>query len=147
MPHPEERLQRAADIALVQDLIARLAHEADHGELPDYLALFTEDARWVMPPNPDLGLVAQTRTGHAEIGEGAEERRSAGVVGPGTHTRHVVTSTAVTPDGDKATAVSYYRFYVDTAARPKLVTMGVYRDTFALRDGQWLLAERLIEKG
>ena len=44
------------------------------------------------------------RVGHDEIREGAVERRASGTAGPGSHSRHVITTSAVSVAGDQATA-------------------------------------------
>jgi uncharacterized protein (TIGR02246 family) len=123
----------------IRNVVARLAQWADSGDLDDYVDLFTPDAAWDMPGAP--------RRGHDEIRAGAEGRRAAGEAGPGTHTRHVVTTTAVTVDRDTATADSYWLFYRDTAATPMLHGMGAYRDHLVRVDGRWKVARREIVIG
>ncbi len=134
-----------ADMVLIGDLIARLTHTADHGTPDEYLALFAPDAVWDLPDVP--GIPAQVRSGRDEIAEGVAQRREAGTQGPGTATRHVVTGVSVVPQGDRATAVSYWRFYADTDRTPRLTGMGVYHDEFVRVDGRWLLAYRRISVG
>ncbi|WP_051265514.1 nuclear transport factor 2 family protein [Nakamurella lactea] len=153
-PELPAELLRAADIVLIIDSIARIAQLADEGELDSYLALFTEDAVWTMPANPATGVDRQLRTGRADLRAGAAERRGAGIQGPGSWTRHVVTGTSVrvhSPDDGgparQADALSYFRFYVDTRATPRLVSMGSYRDVFRRTSDGWLLATRTIGLG
>ncbi|SMC96104.1 nuclear transport factor 2 family protein [Lentzea albidocapillata] len=139
--------RHAADLVLITDLVARVAHTADDGTPVDYLALFTPDAVWEMPGHPAAGVAAQCRRGHAEIAAGVAERRASGIQGPGTATRHVVTGTAVDPDRDRATAVSCWRFYASTDGAPRLVGMGLYHDEFVRVAGRWLLARRRVTLG
>jgi len=123
----------------IRNVVARLAQWADAGDLDDYVDLFTPDARWDMPGAP--------RHGHADIRAGAEARRAAGETGPGSNTRHVVTTTAVTVEGDDAIADSYWLFYRDTASAPCLQSMGSYRDHLVRVDGGWTVARREIVIG
>ncbi|MFZ4518123.1 MAG: nuclear transport factor 2 family protein [Microthrixaceae bacterium] len=127
------------DELAIRDLVARVARLADSDDVEAYVALFTDDASWEMP--------GAERRGHADIRAGAEERRAAGVVGPGTHSRHVVGTVVVDLDGDRATAASTWQFYVDTATAPRLVLMGTYDDTFARTPDGWRLARRVITIG
>lgn len=132
-------VQRVADELAVRNLLARLAQLADEGELDEYIQLFTEDAIWAGGPN--FG----SRQGHAEILAGARERRESGTSGPGTHSRHVVTTSAVTVSGDRASARSVYHYYVKTDATPELASMGVYEDEFARTERGWCMAHRRIQ--
>ena len=97
---------RADADAEIRSVLARIAQLADTTEdLDDYLALFTEDAVWGMPANPAVDLPANQKHGRAEIRAGVEERRSSGIQGPGTNTRHILTTIAVDVESDtRATA-------------------------------------------
>lgn len=129
-----------ADHLAVQTLIARIAQLADMGDLDEYVECFTDDARWEMPGAP--------RVGRAAIREGGTHRRSAGEAGPGSHSRHVVNTIAVSVAGDIARATSYWQFYVDTASgSPRLHSLGAYDDEFIRDDGVWRLATRRITRG
>ncbi len=134
--------------AEVRSLLARIAQLADGGELDEYISQFTDDAVWAMPANPLMGMDASTRRGHDEILAGVRERRGSGVQGPGTNTRHVITTTAVqVQDADHATARSYYLFFGDTTTTPTLRTMGQYDDVFVRGEHCWQLAHRTITVG
>jgi 3-phenylpropionate/cinnamic acid dioxygenase small subunit len=136
----ENLLRQVADELEIRSIVARVAQYADHGDLDDYVALFSEDAHWGMPGAP--------REGHADIRAGAEERRASGDVGPGSHSRHMITTVAVDADGsDAATADSYWLFYVDTERTPTLRLCGTYHDTFARTASGWKLARRDVTFG
>lgn len=156
----------AADIVLITNTIARISQLADGGDLDEYLRQFTDDAVWTMPANPATGVAEQRRVGTADIGAGSAERRSSGIQGPGSNTRHVVSTSSVdvlpttvesvataatgsteSTAATEAKALSYFRFYVDTVDAPRLATMGTYRDEFRRVDGRWLLAARTIGLG
>jgi uncharacterized protein (TIGR02246 family) len=134
----------AEDDLAIRNLIARMAHLADmcpDDQLDDYLALFADDAIWEMP--------GDRRTGHKEILAGVHERRGAKIQGPGTNTRHVVSSISIRPDGpDRAVSDAYFRFYTGTASdAPKVSRIGHYHDRFVRSNGVWKYAHRTINPG
>ena len=101
-----------------------------------------------MPDNPTNGLGQGVRKGHEEILSGVVERRSAGLQGPGTFSRHMISTTAVTVDSpDAASARSYFTYYTETATSPTLRTAGQYDDTFRRTADGWKLARRIITMG
>jgi 3-phenylpropionate/cinnamic acid dioxygenase small subunit len=124
----------------IRNIVAHIAHYSDMGELDDYGSQFAEDAYWEMPPAPP-------KRGRREIQEAGAARRAEGLTGPGSQTRHIVTTVAVTVDGDAAVADSYWQFYSDTATAPVLRLMGHYRDTFRRDPDGWRLVERLVANG
>jgi uncharacterized protein (TIGR02246 family) len=124
----------------IRTVLARIAHYSDMGDLDDYAAQFTDDATWEMPPAPP-------RHGRAAIRAAAATRRANGETGPGTHTRHVITTVAVSVTGHTAVADSYWQFYTATATAPVLNSMGSYRDTFRRTPSGWQLARRHITTG
>jgi uncharacterized protein (TIGR02246 family) len=129
-----------ADELAIRNVLARVAQLADSGDLDEYLTLFTEDAAWEMPGQPP-------RVGHVDIRTGAEQRRASGMQGPGTHSRHVLTTLAVWVDGDAATARSYWMFLTNTVESPTLDLTGQYDDTLARTATGWRLARRAITFG
>jgi uncharacterized protein (TIGR02246 family) len=139
MNEPGERSAVADELA-IRNLVARIAHLADFGDLDEYEQLFTKDASWEMPNGP--------RRGRDDIRAGAEERRRTGVTGPGTATRHSITTIAVELTGDDtAFGDSYFVFYRDTTSSPTVFNMGHYHDDFQFVDGRWRLARRRITIG
>ena len=134
--------------AEIRTLLARIAQLADTGDLDEYLTCFTEDAVWAMPDNPAVGMTANEKRGHAEILQGAQERRASGLQGPGTESRHVLTTVAVTVESEtRATARSYFQFFGTTSTTPTLRTMGQYDDAFVKGERGWQLAHRTITVG
>ena len=129
----------ADDELAVRNVVARVAQYADGPDVDAYVALFTPDAVWDMPGAP--------RRGHAEIRDGSEERRAAGQIGPGSNTRHVVSTMAVRVHNDHAIADSVWQFYVDTNTAPRLQLMGTYHDELVRMNGEWKLAHRRITIG
>jgi 3-phenylpropionate/cinnamic acid dioxygenase small subunit len=132
----------------VRNVLARIAQTADSGTTEDYLDNFTPDAQWVMPDNPSLGVAGSVRTGHGEIRAGVEERRGAGLQGPGSYSRHMVQTVAVSVESpERATARSYFTYYTDTLLAPKLASVGQYDDTFVRTEAGWKLCRREITSG
>jgi 3-phenylpropionate/cinnamic acid dioxygenase small subunit len=134
--------------AEIRTLLARIAQLADTGDLDEYITKFTDDAVWAMPANPSVGMGANSRQGHDEIMAGARERRASGLQGPGTDTRHVLTTIAIELETDsRATARSYFLFFGATSTTPVLRTMGQYDDVLVKGDAGWQLAHRTITPG
>ena len=124
----------------IRNVIARLAHLADHGDLEEYASLFTEDGSWEYPGGP--------RHGRADILAGARERRSQQVTGPGSATRHVITTLAVrVEDATTAIADCNWLFWRDTTTSPVLLNMGHYHDLVHREGGTWRIARREITLG
>jgi 3-phenylpropionate/cinnamic acid dioxygenase small subunit len=141
----EKRL--AAELE-IRNLLARVQHMVDMGEVDEYLALFTEDSVWVQPGDPRTGLAGDERRGIADIRAGVIQRRSAGIQGPGTNTRHVSNTMSVQLDGDDAaTAISYFQYYSDTRTAPILRVMGYYRHTLRRTSEGWKVSRREIVFG
>lgn len=131
---------RLADELEIRNLVARLAQLADMGDLEEYVSLFTDDAAWEMPGGP--------RHGQADIMAGAKERRAAGTTGPGSNTRHVISTVAVRADGtDTASSDSYWQFFGNTTTAPAVQLMGHYHDTLRRTPDGWKLARREISFG
>ena len=128
-----------ADELAIRNLIAQLAQLADDGALDDYIQCFSEDAVWG-------GANFGEKKGLEEIMAGAVERRGNGTSGPGTHTRHVITTTTVSLGGDRASARSIFHFYTSTNATPTLQLMGIYDDEFLRADDGWKLSRRNISR-
>jgi len=136
----DELTERVAAELAIRNTIARLALLADQGDLDEYIEHFTEDALWEFPD--------AARRGRSDILAGAAERRAGGMTGPGTNTRHVITTVAVDVDGtDKANADSYFLFFQKTTTTPTVFNMGWYHDTFIRQGGRWRLATRRITFG
>lgn len=143
MTHTDHRCE---DLIEIGQLLAQIAFTTDHAEnLADYLALLTDDVVWVFPANPAAGTAAASYAGIEAVAEGAEARRAAGVQGPGTHTRHAVSSEVVELLGpDTARAHAYWCYYTDTHRSPKINSMGRYENEFRRVDGVWRLAKRVV---
>ena len=129
-------LRAIGDRQEIAMLLARIAQLADAGDPEDYIACFTPDATWDLTDATDLPMDVQTISG-----------RAAGIQGPGTHTRHDVSSIAIEVDGDRAISRAYFRYYRGTGGVPTLAAMGVYADEFVRDDDGWRLHHRTISRG
>ncbi|SEG93949.1 conserved hypothetical protein [Thermomonospora echinospora] len=120
----------------IRNLIARFAFLSDTGEDPaDLLALFTDDAVWV------VGDV--TAVGRAEIARSMTGRAS-GVTGPGSGNRHLVTNLEVRVTGpDSATARCYW-LLVAGGDVTRCRAVGEYHDTLRREAAGWRLARRRV---
>jgi len=146
----DDMMRRISDELEIRNLVARLAHMADMGDLDrEYLPLFTEDAEWVFPGSGDPAATVATVKGHGEILSDRRQRRASGFQGPGTNTRHLNTTLAVRVDGsDTAEADSYWLFIGDSqTGEPHLRGVGCYHDTFRRTPSGWKLARRQIVPG
>jgi 3-phenylpropionate/cinnamic acid dioxygenase small subunit len=127
----------------IRNLLARLAHATDlasDDELDSkYLACFTEDAIWEAPPSI-------SRNGHAEIRASAMDRRRTKAGGPGSHTLHVVTPGYIQIQGNDASAISSYVYYGLAEGPAKILSLGLYNDTFRYVDGAWRVSRRTLVK-
>lgn len=135
--------QQAADDLEIRNLVAELAHMADmasEDDLSDYIGRFTEDARWEMAGNEIRG--------RDDILAAVRQRRASGTQGPGTNSRHVITTQSVHLDGDgTATGEAYFLFVGDTEATPQVKGIGHYRDRFRRTPEGWKLEHRIITFG
>ena len=136
----EEGARGIADELAIRNVVALAARDADDGALEAYGALFTADARWEMP-----GVAV--REGREAIVAAGAERRAAGIAGPGSKTRHLVSTISVDVNGDHAVAEAYWQFYVTTDTAPTLQSMGHYRDTLTRTADGWQIRHRRITIG
>ena len=132
----------------IRNLIGRVQQMVDMGTLEEYLDLFTDDAVWVNPGDPSRLTPPDERSGKAAIRAGVEERRAAGIQGPGTNTRHLNTTMVVDHDGgDTAIVTSYFQYFTDTNTNPTLRVMGCYRHTVVRTPDGWKVRRRELSFG
>ncbi|HVW45208.1 MAG TPA: nuclear transport factor 2 family protein [Amycolatopsis sp.] len=142
-PQEQDRtaLRRLTDEAEIRNLIARIAHLADDGDVDEYLSHWCEDASWEGGGRPRL-------SGHEALRAGVLQRRADGVQGPGTGKRHVNTTLWVDVDvrDGSATAQSYFLMLApETGTTGHVVSLtGRYDDRFRRTADGWKFASRLI---
>jgi ketosteroid isomerase-like protein len=129
----------------IRNLIARIVHLADYGDLEEYMTLLTEDAVWEGPVSP---LTPQDRVinkGAAAIRADREQRRRKGTQGSGSRIRHMNTALWIELDGsDVATAHSYFAYVRDADTKPTFGLTGRYLDKLRRTPEGWKLAHRSI---
>ena len=131
------------DELMIRNLVSTLALQADGDDIESYMALFTEDAEWII----SLPSANARVTGHAAIRAAALQRRADGVQGAGSHTRHAVTTLSVHVDGNRASTQCYLLVIKDANATPIVSGMVVYNDEFRKTEAGWKLAVRRISAG
>jgi 3-phenylpropionate/cinnamic acid dioxygenase small subunit len=130
----------------IHHVLARLAYASDEGSLDEYQALFTEDAELIVD-DPRIAVPgSEAVRGSAQIRATAEKRREAKTSGPGSNTRHVVSTIAVEVDGHDATSTASWLLFRDSNGIPSLVGVGQYRDRLRLDDHGWRIASRTITR-
>lgn len=135
----------AEQIAEITNLVARIAHRVDYGTLEEYAALLAEDFVWEFPGNPNSTIPPSIVQGRDANLAGSRERRAQGTQGPGSHTRHIISSTAVEPHPEAPKAATYLAFYGNTHEAPVLKMMGIWQDEYRRNDaGAWVLAHRRV---
>jgi SnoaL-like domain len=142
-------IRRLVDELQIRNLVARLSHLADSGtdeEMEAYLQIYTPDGVWapVVPGTADSS--ALERRGRDDILAGVNERRAAKLQGPGSHSKHFITTVLVTFESDDvALSRSNFLVFNETDVRPPVVfSTGEYRDHFVRGPEGWNLARREI---
>jgi len=130
MPHDP-----ADDDRAIRNLIATMAMVTDGGDLETYGSLLAEDAVWQMPGGEPVH-------GRDAIVESARTRRAAGVLGPGSDTRHHVSTIVVHVDGDTASSQACWQFWGNASSGPVLRAIGRYEDTFRRTPEGWKYTSR-----
>jgi ketosteroid isomerase-like protein len=136
---PEE----AADRLAIRELIDAYAGFADRRDAAGQMALFTDDARFVVYMD-------------ATVDEPTQELRGRDALAPVfDDLNHYVTTThfngqsTVVLDGERATGESYclahHRAVGEDGERTMMVAALRYLDEFVKQDGAWLFAERRLE--
>jgi uncharacterized protein (TIGR02246 family) len=130
-------LAKVADELAIRNLIARVAQLTDDGDPDDYAQCFTEDATWEIPGAP--------RRGRDDIRTGLLDRRAIKACGPGTESRHMITTSSVRVLGaDTAAAASTWMFCTELRTGPIVRATGVYADDLVRTDEGWRVLHRRI---
>jgi hypothetical protein len=146
-------IRRVADELVVRNLVARLSHLADSGsddDMTEYISIYTADGAWapIVPASAESSA-SRARHGHDDILAGVQERRAAGLQGPGSNSKHFITTMTVAFETDDlAQTRCNFLVYNETNARPPvLYTVGEYRDSFVRTSEGWRLSRREIVPG
>jgi SnoaL-like domain len=146
-------ISRLVDELAIRNLVARLSflpHTDTDEEMDDYISIYTPDGAWA-PVVPGASEDSRTleRRGREEVLAGVKERRAAKLQGPGSHSKHFVTTILVAFESDEvAVCRSNFLVFNEINARPPVVySGGEYRDRFVRRPEGWQLARREIIAG
>ena len=132
-----------SDEAAVRDVIARIGMVRAHGTPEQYAAFFTPDATWERPPGADGKPVV---SGLQEELAHARENQAARISGPGSHAYHIIPTTVVDLDGDRATATSQLLFVKNADRMPEIVKMWILRDELVRTPQGWRVRHRRFER-
>jgi 3-phenylpropionate/cinnamic acid dioxygenase small subunit len=132
----------------IRTFLARVAQLGDRGPAQAYLAMFREDAVVTIAADQELGTEEALNRGLEAISASLTARRAAGILGPGSDTRHVVTTSVITiDDADHAHAESVFQFFAHASTAPALLSIGAYHDVIMRDADGWRLAQRTITSG
>lgn len=142
MKHVSIPPAEAADRLAIRELIEAYAHCADRRDAKGQMALFTEDAHFVVfmsakDPTPSQELYS--RAALAPVFADLNRYYAT--------THFIGQSTVFTLTGDRATGEAYclaHHVTVEGKKRSLMLASLRYLDTFAKIDGAWLFAERLL---
>jgi hypothetical protein len=128
-----------ADELAIRNLIARVARITDQWETPEQLAAqYVEDCMWHLE-----GI--EPYVGREGIMRRAIEMRDAGVCGPGSVMRHIVSTPEVIPDPadpNSATVISFVAMGGMRDGKAAFEGYGQYTDTVRKVDGAWYMVKR-----
>jgi ketosteroid isomerase-like protein len=147
-----DKVDRLVAESEIRNIVAKLGHLADDGDIDEYLSLFTDDATW------EQSRGGPVRQGHEDMRVRVLEHRASGVQGPGAATRHVNTTLWVeVDDADHAHAESYWMYLTNANAGtpagaanldgsdvPVVQMTGRYRDSFRRTPQGWKMVGRTI---
>ena len=127
-----------ADQLAIRDVIARYAWALDTGDVEGFVACFGADGVLVW----DAFEEAQSWQGSDALRHFAQFFRA---LPSSAGRQHHVSNTVIEPTPQGATARSYVAVALRQGDGPHtLHVMGWYEDTFALQEGRWRLARRVI---
>jgi hypothetical protein len=127
------------DELAIRNLIALVARVTDQWRTPEQLAaLYIEDCLWHLE-----GM--EPYVGRAGIIRRAIEMRDAGICGPGSMTRHIVSTPEVVADPADPNSATVIAFVVMGGMRdgkPVFEGYGQYTDQVRKVNGTWYMAKR-----
>jgi hypothetical protein len=138
-------LRRVADELDIRNIISSLALLGDTGDLKEYENLFADDIHWEMTTSDGSAPLFPPVKGRKAIVAASQKRRDDKISGPGTHHYHLVDTTAVKLDGDKASAKTYLIFLKNADTKPHVGLFKIYRDEFVRTPDGWKLSARYID--
>jgi ketosteroid isomerase-like protein len=139
--HAELTTPEAADRLAIRELFDAYAHCADRRDAQGQMALFTEDARFVVymaGAGTEASSELHGRDALAPVFDDLNRYEA---------TMHFNGQSIVTLDGDRATGESYtvaHHVFTEDGTRKMMVAWLRYLDVFAQVDDAWYFAERQL---
>ena len=140
--HPTISPNEAADRLAIRELVEAYAHCADRRDAKGQMALFTEDADFVVYMNAKDPTPTQEFHSRDALAPVFAELNKYDAT-----THFVGQSTIFTLDGRRGTGEAYclaHHITVDCGKRRLMVASLRYLDTFVKMDGAWLFSERRL---
>ena len=134
-------LEEAADRLAIRELVDAYAHCADRRDCEGQMALFTEDAHFLVFMDAKASTPSQAITHRADLRPVFENLRQYEA------TTHFNGQSTVILNGAAATGESYclaHHVEVQDGRRSLMVASIRYLDTFAKPAGRWLFSERRL---
>jgi hypothetical protein len=144
-----DAVQKLADEAAIRNLVARLAHLADHApDLVEYLTLWTDDGVYDVrepigwkPGDPSQAKVVR---GIKEMEQDRVMLRRTGFQGPGTDVWHANTTLWIKVNDDGTAEAESYWLLLHGHGKPELFRLGRYQDKFRKTADGWKICLRVI---
>ena len=139
--HVDLSLSEAADRLAIRELIDAYADCADRRDVAGQLALFTEDAEFVVfadSRNPEPTQRFRGRAALAPVFDQLKNYRA---------TMHFNGQSTTTLDGRRASAMTdclVHEFSVDDTAHTLMIVAIRYLDSMVKRDSRWLIRQRQV---
>jgi ketosteroid isomerase-like protein len=132
----------AADRLAIRELVEAYPHCADRRDAKGQMALFTEDAHFVVYMDAKDPKPTQELHGRESLAPVFADLNKYAAT-----THFVGQSTILTLENDRATGEAYclaHHLTADDSKRRLMVASLRYLDTFVKTDGAWLFSERLL---
>jgi ketosteroid isomerase-like protein len=140
--HPTISPNEAADRLAIRELVEAYAHCADRRDAKGQMALFTEDAHFVVYMNAKDPTPSQELHSREALAPVFSELNQYDAT-----THFVGQSTIFTLDARRGTGEAYclaHHVTVDGGKRRLMLASLRYLDTFVKLDGEWLFSERRL---
>jgi uncharacterized protein (TIGR02246 family) len=137
--HADSSLRAVADRLAIRELVDAYAYCADRRDAAGQMALFTEDADFVVYMDSREPVPTRHLRGRDALAPVFDELNAY------QGTTHFNGQSTTVLDGDNAVGTTYclaHHVKVDGSTRTLMIASIRYLDTFVKRDGAWLFAQR-----
>src|ERR1700739_3193368 len=139
--HADLSLSQVADRLAIRELVDAYAYCADRRDAPGQMALFTEDAYFVVYMDSGSESPTQHLRGRAALAPVFDELNTY------VTTMHFNGQSTVVLDGDHASGVTYclaHHVKVEGSARSLMVAAIRYLDSFVKQHNAWFFSQRKL---